>query len=39
MLVSPLQVEVQAGIDRRLILDHQVRIEKPPFGGFFWPGL
>jgi hypothetical protein len=36
MLVSPLQVEGQAGVDRRLILDHQVRIEKPPFGGFLF---
>jgi hypothetical protein len=39
MLVSPLQVEVQAGVDRRLIHDHQVCIEKPPFGRFFVFGL
>jgi hypothetical protein len=41
MLVSPLQVKVQAGIDGRLIHDHQACIEKPPFGRLFcfWPGL
>jgi hypothetical protein len=41
MLVSPLQVEFQAGIDGCLIHGHQVCIEKPPFGRLFcfWPDL